>query len=125
MEIKFYDYNTFIIKTGDKKIAIDPGADLFFFKFKSLLPKYEWKEITHIFVTHGDPDHHWYTDRVAEISNAAVICNKTMVKEKNGKKPLLGPRDRGLAFTTIIKNLHTISVDETIRLLGLPFLDKA
>jgi L-ascorbate metabolism protein UlaG (beta-lactamase superfamily) len=42
-----------------------------------------------------------------------------MIKEKNGKKLLLGPRDRGLAFTTIIKNLHTISVDETIQLDGM------
>jgi L-ascorbate metabolism protein UlaG (beta-lactamase superfamily) len=32
---------------------------------------------------------------------------------------LLGPRDKGLAFTTSIKKLHTISVDETIQVDGL------
>jgi len=119
MEIRFYGYNTFIIKSDDKIIAIDPGADLYFFRFKSLIPKNEWKDITHIFVTHGDPDHHWYTDRVAEASGAAVICNKSMLKEINGRNLMLGPRDRGLAFTKTIKNLHTVSVDETIELDGM------
>ncbi|MGI9534349.1 MAG: MBL fold metallo-hydrolase, partial [Thermodesulfobacteriota bacterium] len=116
MEIKFYGYNTFIIKSSDKTIAIDPGADLYFFRFKSLIPKKEWKDITHLFVTHGDPDHHWYTDKVAESSNAAVICNKSMVREKNGSELMLGPRERGLAFTKTIQNLHTITTDETIQL---------
>ena len=119
MNIKFYGYNAFIIKSGDKIIAIDPGADLYFFLLKSLIPKNEWKDITHIFVTHGDPDHHWYTDRVAEVSNAAVICNSSMVREKNGNKLMLGPRDKGLAFTKTINNLHTISVHETIELDGM------
>jgi flavorubredoxin len=45
-----------------------------------LIPKSEWKNITHIFVTHGDIDHYWHTDRVAEASNAPVICNKTTVR---------------------------------------------
>ncbi len=119
MEIKFYGYNTFIIKSSDKTIAIDPGADLYFFRFKSLIPKNEWKDITHLFVTHGDPDHHWYTDKVAEASNAAVICNKSMVREKNGNELMLGPRDRGVAFTKKIRNLHTISADKTIELDGM------
>ena len=119
MEITFYGYNTFIIKTSDKIIAIDPGADLYFFRFKSLIPRSEWKEITHILITHGDPDHHWYTDKVAEASNAAVICNKFLVRDENGNELMLGPRDRGLAFTKKIRNLHTISVDETIELDGL------
>ncbi|NIP32067.1 MAG: MBL fold metallo-hydrolase [Candidatus Dadabacteria bacterium] len=119
MQIKYYGYNTFIIKSKNKIIAIDPGADLYFFRLKSLIPKKEWKNITHIFVTHGDPDHHWYTDRVAKTSNAKVICNKTMVREKNGINLMLGPRDKGLSFTKSIKNLHTISVNETIELDGI------
>ena len=120
MKITHYLYNTFIIESGDKKIAIDPGA-LFFYYFRltTLIPKSEWKDITHIFVTHGDPDHYWHTDRVAEISHAPVICNKMMVKEVEGKKHMLGPRDRGLAFTTEVKKLHTISVNETIQLDGM------
>lgn len=120
MKITHYLYNAFIIESEDKKIAIDPGAlFLYFFRLTTLIPKSEWKDITHIFVTHGDPDHHWYTDRVVAASNASVICNKTMVKDIKGKTLMLGPRDKGLAFTTPIKKLRTVSVDETIQLDGI------
>ncbi|MEN7982447.1 MAG: MBL fold metallo-hydrolase [Nanoarchaeota archaeon] len=117
MKITHYLYNTFIIELGNKKIAIDPGAlFLYWFRLTTLIPKSEWKDITHIFVTHGDPDHYWHMDRVAEVSSVPVVCNKTMVKKIDGKNLMLGPRDKGLAFTTPIKNIHTLSVDETIKL---------
>ena len=120
MKITHYLYNTFIIESGDKKIAIDPGAlFLYFFRLTTLIPKAEWKSITHIFITHGDPDHYWHADRVAKASHAAVICNKTMVRNIEGKTLMLGPRDKGLAFTTQFNNLHTLSVDETIQLDGM------
>lgn len=120
MRITHYLYNTFVIESGDKKIAIDPGALFFYyFRFTTLIPKSDWESITHIFVTHGDPDHYWYTDRVAELSGAPVICNKTMVKNIKGKTLMLGPRDKGLAFTTPFNNIHTITVDETIDLDGM------
>jgi len=88
----------------------------YYFRLTTLIPKSEWKDITHIFVTHGDIDHYWYADRVAEASNAPIICNETMVRDIEGKVLILGPRDKGVAFTTSIKKLHTISVDETIEL---------
>jgi L-ascorbate metabolism protein UlaG (beta-lactamase superfamily) len=120
MRIKYYGYNTFLIEVNDKKIAIDPGALFFYwFRFTTLIPKSEWESITHIFVTHGDPDHYWHTDRVATASKAPVICNKTMVKDVNGKQVMLGPRDKGLAFTTEFKNLYTLSVDEVIEIDGM------
>jgi len=120
MKITHYLYNAFVIESGDKKVAIDPGALFFyFFRFTTLIPKSEWCSITHIFVTHGDPDHYWHTDRVAAASGAPVICNKTMVKNIDGKALMLGPRAKGLAFTTSFINLHTLSVDETIQLDGM------
>lgn len=120
MKITFYGYNTFLIESDDKKIAIDPGALFFyFFRFTTLIPKSEWKSITHIFITHGDPDHYWHADRVAEASGASVICNKTMVRNIDGKTLMLGPRDKGLAFTTHFNNLHPLAVDETIELDGM------
>jgi len=120
MKIKFYLYNTFVIESGDKKIAIDPGGLMFyFFRFTTLIPKSAWESITHILVTHGDPDHYWHADRVARASNAPVICNKTMVRDIKGRSLMLGPRDKGLAFTTSFKNIRTISVDETIQLDGM------
>ncbi len=120
MKITFYGYNTFVIETGEKKIAIDPGGlFLYYFRMTTLIPKSEWEDITHIFVTHGDPDHYWHMDRVAKASNAPVICNRTMAREVNGKQLMLGPRDKGLAFTTEIPKLHTLSVDETIEVDGV------
>lgn len=132
MKIRFYGYNTFLIESEDKTIAIDPGATFFyFFRFSSLIPKSEWKKITHIFVTHGDPDHYWHADRVAKASKAPVIFNESMVKEVKGvkeikgvneikgKKLALGPRNKGVAFTTSFNRLHTISVDQRIEVDGI------
>jgi L-ascorbate metabolism protein UlaG (beta-lactamase superfamily) len=120
MRINFYGYNAFLIESGDKKIAIDPGAlFMYWFRFTTLIPKSEWESITHIFITHGDPDHYWHADRVARASNAQVICNKTMVREVNGKALMLGPRAKGVRFTTEFNNLNLLSVGETIELDGM------
>jgi len=120
MIITHYLYNTFVIKEGRFNIAIDPGGlFLYYFRTSTLIPKSEWPDITHLLITHGDPDHYWHADRVAEASGAAVVCNKTMVKSVNGKPLMLGPRSKGVAFTASIKNLHTLSVDETITVDGL------
>ena len=67
-------------------------------------------------MTHGDPDHYWHTDRVAKASDATVICNKTMVKDINGQALMFGPRDKGLAFTTEFNKVHTLSIDESIKI---------
>jgi L-ascorbate metabolism protein UlaG (beta-lactamase superfamily) len=120
MRITFYGYNAFLIELGNKKIAIDPGALFFYwFRLTTLIPKSEWQSITHIFVTHGDPDHYWHTDRVAKVSNAPVICNKTMVKNLNGESLMLGPRDKGLSFTARFNNLHALCVDESTEVDGI------
>ena len=120
MKITHFLYNAFLIESGDKKIAIDPGGLMFYyFRFTSLIPRSEWDDITHIFVTHGDPDHYWHADRMAAVSHAPIICNKTMLKEVNGKKLMLGPRDRGVDFTTVFEKYYTLSVDETIEVDGM------
>jgi len=120
MKITHYHYNTFIIEIDNKKIAIDPGGlFLYFFRLTTVIPKSEWKDITHIFVTHGDPDHYWHADRVAKASGATLICNKTMVRNTEGTKLMLGPRDKGLAFTTEFDDYRTITVGETILIGGM------
>jgi len=120
MKITYYLYNAFIIEWDDKKIAIDPGALFaYWFSFASLIPKKEWNDITHIFVTHGDPDHYWHVDRVAKASGAPIICNKTMIKEVDGKPLMLGPRSKGMAFDTSVTNYDTLSVDEILELDGM------
>lgn len=120
MHISFYGYNAFVIESGDKKLAIDPGAlFMYWFRFTTLIPKSEWASITHLFITHGDPDHYWHADRVARVSNAKVICNKTMVREVNGKRLMLGPRSKGVAFTKEFSHLNLLGFGETIELDGM------
>jgi L-ascorbate metabolism protein UlaG (beta-lactamase superfamily) len=115
MKITHYLYNAFIIEWDDKKLAIDPGALLaYWFSFAPLIPKEEWNDITHIFVTHGDPDHYWHADRVMKASGAPIIFNKTMIQQKNAETFMLGPRSKGLAFDTPVSNFHTLSADEII-----------
>ena len=120
MTITHYLYNTFIIESASKKIAIDPGGlMLYYLRLNTLIPKDEWNNISHIFITHGDPDHFWHADRVSEVSGAPIICNQTMFREVEGRQLMLGPRDKGLAFTTEVEKYFLLSVDETIYVDGM------
>jgi L-ascorbate metabolism protein UlaG (beta-lactamase superfamily) len=127
MKITHYLYNSFIIESDNKKIAIDPGALFgYWFSFRTLIPKSEWKNITHILVTHGDPDHYWHVDRMADVSGAPVILNRSMIEKVNGEEKLLGPRSKGLKFDTpfgtensSIRRVSTLDVDETIEMDGM------
>ncbi len=74
MKITHYLYNAFTITEGNVKIAIDPGQNLWMFSKRSLIPESEWRSITHILVTHGDPDHFEYANAMAKESGATVIC---------------------------------------------------
>ncbi len=120
MKITHFLYNAFLIESESKKIAIDPGGKFFYFlRPTTLIPKSEWNSVTHIFATHGDPDHYWHIDRVAEASGAEVILNKSMVRERNGMELVLGPRSKGLAFDTPLQNLHKLEVGQTIHVDGM------
>lgn len=60
MKIRHFLYNAFIVEEEGVKIAIDPGQNLWWFKLDSLIPKSEWESVTHVLITHGDPDHFVY-----------------------------------------------------------------
>ena len=95
MRIKHFLYNAFIIENGFSKIAIDPGQNLWMLGFRSLIPRSEWAGVTHVLITHGDPDHHWQSDRLAEASGAWVVCGRGMTKVENGRTFLIAPRKGG------------------------------
>ena len=42
-----------------------------------------------------------------------------MIREKNGKTVMLGPRSKGLAFDTPVSNFRTLSADETVEVDGM------
>ena len=114
MKIRHFLYNSFLIESVKDKIAIDPGQYFSIFNFTSLIPETEWKSITHILITHGDPDHHWQSDRVAEASTAQVVCGKDLAKVEDGKTLLVDPRGRGLTSWVPFKNAHPLDIGESI-----------
>lgn len=116
MRVSYFGYNAFILEESDRKLVFDPGADLRFLLMKSLVPRNEWNGVTHVFVTHADPDHYWYADRVANYSGAPIICNRTMVRERACKRFLIAPRRGGLSFTTPIGHVQLLAPGETLKL---------
>ena len=104
MKIKHYRYNAFTIEEGKTKIAIDPGKNLWMFKPGSLIPKSEWDGITHILLTHGDPDHFDYAVPMAQKSNAKVICGEELTEDFLSKN---------------VNNVHKLKAGEAIKLNDL------
>ena len=121
MRITHYLYNAFLVDAGDKRIAIDPGQNLWIFGLRSLIPKEEWPTVTHIVITHGDPDHHWQSDRVARASGAHVVCGKDLTKTLDGETLVIDPRGRGLTSWARFENLHPLDVGESTVLDGVTF----
>ncbi len=114
MKIKHYLYNAFLIESGRNKIAIDPGQYFSLFNFKSLIPEPEWESITHILITHGDPDHHWQSGRVADASNAPVVCGKDLARAEGGETLLVDPRGKELTSWVPFKNAHPLETGESV-----------
>ena len=121
MKITHYLYNTFLVEAGGAKIAIDPGQNLWMFKLKSLIPKSEWPTVTHIVITHGDPDHHWQSDRIARASGAPVVCGVGLTKVVDGRTLVIDPRGKELTSWVHFDNLHPLDVGDSIELDGVTF----
>lgn len=119
MQITHYLYNTFLVEEGDAKIAIDPGQNLWMFDLRSLIPEEEWPTITHIVITHGDPDHHWQSDRVAKASGAHVVCGLGLTKTQDGQTLVVDPRGRALTSWVRFDNLNILDVGESVELDGV------
>jgi len=81
MKIRHFLYNAFLIEDGSTKVAIDPGKHLWLFKLNSLIPKDEWKGVTHILITHGDIDHFDYAIPMAKETGAEIICAEELAED--------------------------------------------
>lgn len=119
MRITHYLYNAFLIENGNAKVAVDPGQNLWMFKLRSLIPKSEWPSVTHIVITHGDPDHHWQSDRLARDSGAHVICGRGLTRQVDGATLVVGPRGRALTSWVPFDNLYPLDVGESVSLDGV------
>jgi L-ascorbate metabolism protein UlaG (beta-lactamase superfamily) len=121
VRITHYRYNAFLVEENGTKIAIDPGQNFYIFDFKSLIPEEEWPTVTHIVITHGDPDHHWQSDRVAEASGAPVVCGIGLTKTENGQMLVIDPRGKELTAWVPFDNLHPVDVGDSIELDDVTF----
>ena len=121
MRITHYLYNAYLVEEGRVKVAIDPGQNLWILDLHSLIPETEWSSVTHIVITHGDPDHHWQSDRVAAASGAHVICGRELTKEVNGQTLVVDPRGRGLTSWVPFDNLSTLDVGDKVTLADVSF----
>ena len=116
MRITHYLYNAFLVEEGGTKIAIDPGQYFWLFNFRSLIPEEEWPTVTHIIITHGDPDHHWQSDRVAKASGAPVVCGRGLTKTENGETLVIDPRGKELTSWVPFNNLYPLDIGDSIEL---------
>lgn len=119
MKITHYLYNAFLIEGAGARIAIDPGQNLWIFRLESLIPKSEWPSITHVVITHGDPDHHWQSDRLARASAADVICGKGLTRRVNGETLVVDPRGRALTSWVHYDKLHPLDEGDSISIAGV------
>jgi len=121
VRITHYLYNAFLVEEDDARVVIDPGQNLWIFGLRSLIPKEVWPTVTHIVITHGDPDHHWQSDRVAAASSAHVVCGIDLTKTQQGETLVIDPRGRALTSWVRFDNLHPLDVGESIVLDGVTF----
>lgn len=121
MKITHYLYNAFLIEEGSARVAIDPGQNLGLFSLHSLIPETEWATVTHIVITHGDPDHYWQADRVAKASKAHVICGRGLARIEDGRTLLVAPRGRELTTWVEFDNTTLLDVGESVALDGVGF----
>jgi L-ascorbate metabolism protein UlaG (beta-lactamase superfamily) len=116
LKITHYLYNAFLLEADGVKVAIDPGQNLWLFKLQSLIPESEWPSVTHLVITHGDPDHHWQSDRVAKVSGAHVICGRGLTRVVDGSRLVVDPRGRALTSWVPFENLRSLEVGDSIEL---------
>ncbi len=119
MKISHFLYNAFLIEDGPIRIAIDPGQNLWLFALHSLIPEPLWAEVSHVLVTHGDPDHYWHADRVALKANAPLVMNTQMVRTGKSGTRILAPRQRGLAFTPFSGQAIALDVNRAVDIGGV------
>ena len=81
LKITYFGYNAFLLQNDKVKIAIDPGKNLYWTKLNTLIPKSEWKSVTHVLITHGDPDHFAYAIPMVKETAAKVICGEGLVED--------------------------------------------
>lgn len=117
--ITYYGYNGFIVESGAHRLAIDPGTSLYLPRLGPVIPKSEWPSVTHIFVTHADPDHYWNADRMARVSGAPVICGDELVERRGDGTYLVYPRKDTLEYSAAVQRAYPMTPLDEIDVDGV------
>lgn len=117
--LKYYGYNGFTIEADSVKVAIDPGASLYLPGLGSVIPRCEWDGVTHIFVTHADPDHYWHADRLAQASGAPIICGSELVQTRDGNAFLVYPRKGKLEYSAAVARAYPMNPSDEVEVDGI------
>jgi L-ascorbate metabolism protein UlaG (beta-lactamase superfamily) len=81
MKLTYYWYNAFVMEGEGKTIILDPGRDLHWRRFNSLIPRQLWERADLILVTHEDEDHAEYAPQVARASSAPIVCGPALAEK--------------------------------------------
>ena len=119
--LSYFGYNSFVIRARRHTIVVDPGANLSIRRsfLSPLIPRDIWRSTTHIIVTHGDPDHYWYTDLIARESGAPVICGTELARTVDGETRIVSPRDRVLRYGTALPRVYTMDPGDRAEIDGI------
>jgi L-ascorbate metabolism protein UlaG (beta-lactamase superfamily) len=111
MRFTYYGYNAFMVAGEGKRIVIDPGRNLSWRRWDSLIPRETWPRADLILVTHGDADHAEYVPQVARVSQAPVVCGSAIAGKLQHK---------GLTVVPVVlgETVETAGVS----ILGVPVL---
>ncbi|MEM7437759.1 MAG: MBL fold metallo-hydrolase, partial [Myxococcota bacterium] len=119
LNIAYYGYNGFIIRAGDQKVAIDPGTSLYLLGLGTVIPKHAWDRVTHVLVTHADPDHYWNTDRLLSHCDAPLICGNELVETRDGRAFLTHPRRPKLEYSVPVDRAYPLRWGEEVEVDGV------
>lgn len=119
MQIRYFGYNGFLLQEGATKIAVDPGASLYLLGLGPIIPRAEWPDVTHVVVTHGDPDHYWHADRVVEQAGAHLVCGSELVSVRDGRTYVVSPRARRFHHGTPLSGVHAMDPGDELDLDGV------
>lgn len=119
VNVTYYGYNGFIVEVGDKKLAIDPGTSLYLLGLGAVIPKTEWAGVTHVLVTHADPDHYWNTDRLLAQSGAPLICGAELVEIREDRAFIAHPRKSKVKFSVLVDRAFPLQWGEDAEVDGV------
>ncbi len=90
--------NAYLIRSKNAVVLVDAGIQRSLLKIEQFLrrAKLNWRDLTHIYITHAHPDHVGNFPEIARLSGAEVWAHPLELPVLRGEKPVLRPDPKGL-----------------------------